>query len=81
MAKRVKICKKVLARAIYSKNKAVMEAGQAFGCKMAEDTMFFRLRKGKDKGFTVYLRSDEIEGLILVLAGALWKRHRVKEIK
>ena len=77
MAKRVKIRKKVLARAVYSKNKAIIEAGWVFGCKKAEDTRFFRLRKGKDKGFTVYLRPDEIEGLILVLAGALWKRHRV----
>ena len=75
--RRVKIRKKVLAKVIYGKNKAIIEAGQAFGCKKAEDSMFFRLRKGKDKGFTVYLRSDEIEGLILVLAGALWKRHRV----
>ena len=73
----VKIRKKVLARAIYGKNKAIIEAGRLFGCKKAEDTMFFRLRKGKDKGFTVYLRPDEIEGLILVLAGALWKRHGV----
>ena len=79
MAKRkVKLRKKVLARAIYSKNKAIIEAGRVFGYKRKEDTMFFRFQKGKDKGFTVYLRLDEIEGLILVLAGALWKRHRVK---
>ena len=77
MAIRVKIRKKVLSKAIYSKNKAIIEAGQVFGCKKAEDTMFFRMRKGKDKGFTYHLRPDEIEGLILVLAGALWKRHRV----
>lgn len=77
MDKRVKIRKKVLARVIYGKNKAIIEAGWVFGCKRTEDTMFFRLRKGKDKGFMVYLRPDEIEGLILVLAGALWKRHRL----
>ena len=75
---RVKIRKKVLARAVYSKNKAIIEAGRVLGCKKVEDTMFFRLRKGKDKGFMVYLRPDEIEGLIMVLAGALWKRHRIK---
>lgn len=71
-----KIYTKVLARIIYSKNKAIIEAGKAFGCKKTEDTMFFRFRKGKNKGFIVYLRPDEIEGLILVLGGALWKRHK-----
>jgi len=78
MAHKVKLHRKVLARAVYAKNKAIIEAGIVLGCPRIEDTMFFRLRKGKGKGFTIHLRPDEVEGLILVLAGALWKRHLFK---